>query len=103
MKYMKLTMPSAMQCLIVIQTLPSTITKGTLTIHHDRFLDTYAGCFVNRYGPFVRIPRCVRFEKRTPNAIVASEEIVVRIRTAMTHPHRIVGTCASHEPNCACS
>ena len=40
--------------------------------HHDEFLDTYAGCFVKRYGPFVRIPRCVRFENRIPNANVAS-------------------------------
>ena len=30
---------------------PKCVTKGIETSHHDVFLQTYAGCFVKRYGP----------------------------------------------------
>ena len=71
MKYMKLMTRERHAVLHRRGRVPSVTMKGTQAIHQEMFFDTYAGCFVKRYGPFVRMPRWVRFEKRTPNVIVA--------------------------------
>ena len=44
--------------------------NGTEISHQLRFLEMYAGCRDQRYGPLVMMPRCVRLENRRPKATV---------------------------------
>ena len=47
------------------------VRNGMVEINQNRFFDRYAGCLVKAYGPWVRMPRWVRLEKRKPKLTVA--------------------------------
>src|ERR1700690_2769921 len=88
---------SAIECWIAV--MGGECKNGMEISHHDRFFVRYAGCLLKRYGPPVRIPRWVRFEKRTPNATVASEYVASKAMMTTAQTPRTIGPPPSHPPN----